>query len=142
MEMKKDGACVAFYSIKVTERSVAKVQNTFNAYNLPLCFTVSRNDSGAFYCRRIATGLFIIFNIFSTTGLFIIFNISLSQGILGLLTAIWGKQFFQCYNPMGEMMDMVTLTNSSFNFIRCSRCNFICFIRWPMRPHSPEVEVR
>ena len=40
------------------------------------------------------------------------------QGILGMLSAIWGKQFFiQCYNPVGEMMDMMALTNSAINFI-------------------------
>ena len=40
------------------------------------------------------------------------------QGILGMLSAIWGKQFFiECYNPVGEMMDMMALTNSAVNFI-------------------------
>jgi hypothetical protein len=40
------------------------------------------------------------------------------QGILGLLSAVLGKQFFlDCYNPVGEIMDMMTLTNSSVNFI-------------------------
>ena len=35
-----------------------------------------------------------------------------------MLSAIWGKQFFiECYNPMGEMMDMMALTNSAVNFI-------------------------
>ena len=35
-----------------------------------------------------------------------------------MLSAILGQQFFlECYNPVGEMMDMVTLTNSSANFI-------------------------
>jgi len=39
-------------------------------------------------------------------------------GILGMLSAIWGKQFFiECYNPVGEMMDMMALTNSAVNFI-------------------------
>ena len=40
------------------------------------------------------------------------------QGILGLLSAILGQQFFlECYNPVGEMMYMVALTNSAANFI-------------------------
>ena len=40
------------------------------------------------------------------------------QGILGMLSAILGQQFFlECYNPVGEMMDMVALTNSAANFI-------------------------
>ena len=35
-----------------------------------------------------------------------------------MLSAIWGKQFFiECYNPVGEMMDMMALTNSAINFI-------------------------
>ena len=35
-----------------------------------------------------------------------------------MLSAIGGKQFFiECYNPMGEMMDMMALTNSAVNFI-------------------------
>jgi len=39
-------------------------------------------------------------------------------GIMGMLSAIWGKQFFiECYNPVGEMMDMMALTNSAINFI-------------------------
>ena len=37
---------------------------------------------------------------------------------MGLLSAIWGKQFFiECYNPVGEIMDMMALTNSAINFI-------------------------
>ena len=40
------------------------------------------------------------------------------QGILGILSAILGKQFFlDCYNPVGEMMDMMALINSAANFI-------------------------
>ena len=40
------------------------------------------------------------------------------KGILGLLSAILGKQFFiTCYNPLGEIMDMVTLINSGVNFL-------------------------
>jgi hypothetical protein len=40
------------------------------------------------------------------------------QGILGMLSAIFGQQFFlECYNPVGEMMDMMALINSAANFI-------------------------
>ena len=40
------------------------------------------------------------------------------QGILGLLSAVWGEEFFeQCYNPIGEIMDIMALINSSVNFI-------------------------
>ena len=35
-----------------------------------------------------------------------------------MLSAILGQQFFlECYNPVGEMMDMMVLTNSNTNFI-------------------------
>ena len=35
-----------------------------------------------------------------------------------MLSAILGKQFFvSCYNPLGEVMDMLALTNCSLNFI-------------------------
>ena len=35
-----------------------------------------------------------------------------------MLSAILGKQFFvSCYNPLGEVMDMLALTNCSINFI-------------------------
>ena len=35
-----------------------------------------------------------------------------------MLSAILGQQFFiECYNPVGEMMDMVAITNSAVNFI-------------------------
>ena len=34
------------------------------------------------------------------------------------MSAIFGQQFFlECYNPVGEMMDMMALTNSAANFI-------------------------
>ncbi|XP_050056613.1 G-protein coupled receptor dmsr-1-like isoform X3 [Aphis gossypii] len=40
------------------------------------------------------------------------------QGILGLLTLLLGKRFFQdCYQNMGEVMDMLALVNSAINFI-------------------------
>lgn len=40
------------------------------------------------------------------------------QGILGLLTLLLGKPFFQdCYQNMGEVMDMLALVNSAINFI-------------------------
>eukprot|EP00090_Calanus_glacialis_P000049 TRINITY_DN10044_c0_g1_i2.p1 TRINITY_DN10044_c0_g1~~TRINITY_DN10044_c0_g1_i2.p1 ORF type:complete len:166 (+),score=54.03 TRINITY_DN10044_c0_g1_i2:184-681(+) len=42
----------------------------------------------------------------------------LPQGILGMLSAIFGQQFFlECYNPVGEMMDMMALINSAANYI-------------------------
>ena len=35
-----------------------------------------------------------------------------------MISAILGKSFFlSCYNPLGEMMDMLVLTNSSINFL-------------------------
>ena len=35
-----------------------------------------------------------------------------------MLSAILGQQFFhECYNPVGEMMDMMALINSAANFI-------------------------
>ena len=44
--------------------------------------------------------------------------IFLSQGILGMLSAILGQKFFlECYNPVGEMMDMMALINSAANYI-------------------------
>ncbi|CAH1154355.1 unnamed protein product [Phaedon cochleariae] len=40
------------------------------------------------------------------------------QGILGLLGAINGKLFqIECYNPLGDVMDILALTNSGINFI-------------------------
>ena len=34
-----------------------------------------------------------------------------------MLSAILGQQFFlECYNPVGEMMDMMALINSAANF--------------------------
>lgn len=40
------------------------------------------------------------------------------QGILGLLTLLLGKPFFQdCYQNMGEVIDMLALVNSAINFI-------------------------
>lgn len=40
------------------------------------------------------------------------------QGILGLLTLLLGKRFFtDCYQTMGEVMDMLALVNSAINFI-------------------------
>lgn len=40
------------------------------------------------------------------------------QGILGLLTLLLGKRFFQdCYQKMGEVIDMLALVNSAINFI-------------------------
>ena len=35
-----------------------------------------------------------------------------------MLSAILGKNFLiSCYNPLGELMDMLALTNSSMNFV-------------------------
>ena len=35
-----------------------------------------------------------------------------------MLSAILGKQFFlSCYNPLGEIMDMMALINSAVNFL-------------------------
>ena len=35
-----------------------------------------------------------------------------------MLSAIFGQQFFlECYNPVGEMMDMMALINSAANYI-------------------------
>ena len=40
------------------------------------------------------------------------------QGVLGLLSAVHGKQFFlSCYNPLGELMDLLALINGALNFI-------------------------
>ncbi|XP_050420669.1 G-protein coupled receptor dmsr-1-like [Adelges cooleyi] len=40
------------------------------------------------------------------------------QGILGLLSGILGKRFFQtCYHLFGELMDMLALLNASLNFV-------------------------
>ena len=40
------------------------------------------------------------------------------QGVLGLLSAVHGKQFFlSCYNPLGELMDLLALFNGALNFI-------------------------
>ncbi|XP_037085383.1 sex peptide receptor-like [Pollicipes pollicipes] len=40
------------------------------------------------------------------------------QGILSLLSGILGEQFLdQCYNKMGDLMDILALINSAINFI-------------------------
>ena len=40
------------------------------------------------------------------------------QGILGLLSAVLGDEFFnRCYAPLGELMDITALVNSGINFI-------------------------
>lgn len=40
------------------------------------------------------------------------------QGILGMLSAIYGQQFFlECYTPLGEVMDLLALSNSAANFL-------------------------
>jgi hypothetical protein len=41
-----------------------------------------------------------------------------SQGILGLLSAIYKKKFWEeCYIPLGEIMDMLALLNCATNFL-------------------------
>ncbi|KAL1517945.1 hypothetical protein ABEB36_001641 [Hypothenemus hampei] len=40
------------------------------------------------------------------------------QGIMGLVSALLGKTFLEeCYAPLGDVMDMIALVNSSINFI-------------------------
>ena len=40
------------------------------------------------------------------------------QGTLGLLSAIHGRQFYEeCYNPLGDIMDMLALINCYTNFL-------------------------
>lgn len=40
------------------------------------------------------------------------------QGIMALLSGIWGHQFFtHCYSGMGEILDLVALLNSAVNFL-------------------------
>ena len=37
---------------------------------------------------------------------------------MGLLSAIYGMQFYrECYNPLGDIMDMLALINCSTNFL-------------------------
>lgn len=40
------------------------------------------------------------------------------QGILGVLSVVLGQRFFRdCYNKLGEVMDILALINSAINFI-------------------------
>lgn len=40
------------------------------------------------------------------------------QGILGLSTVIFGPKFFDdCYRKLGDVMDMLAVTNSAINFV-------------------------
>merc|ERR550534_1207340 len=40
------------------------------------------------------------------------------QGILGVLAVVFGEDFFfECYTPLGDLMDMMALVNCSINFI-------------------------
>jgi len=49
-------------------------------------------------------------------GLFLIAETPM--GTLGLLSAIHGRQFYkECYNPLGDIMDMLALVNCSTNFL-------------------------
>ncbi|XP_065226059.1 G-protein coupled receptor dmsr-1-like [Planococcus citri] len=42
----------------------------------------------------------------------------LPQGILGLLSVVWGKKFFKtCYDSLGDLMDILALFNGAVNFI-------------------------
>ncbi|XP_014244361.1 sex peptide receptor-like [Cimex lectularius] len=42
----------------------------------------------------------------------------LPQGILGLMSILLGKRFFEeCYNKLGDMMDILALINSAINFM-------------------------
>ncbi|GLG93091.1 Uncharacterized protein GBIM_00583 [Gryllus bimaculatus] len=42
----------------------------------------------------------------------------LPQGLLGLLSGLHGRTFFeQCYSRLGELMDFLALLNSGINFI-------------------------
>ena len=45
-------------------------------------------------------------------------NIILFQGVLGFLAAVLDETFFfDCYTPLGELMDMMALINCTMNFI-------------------------
>ena len=40
------------------------------------------------------------------------------KGLLGVLSVGFGEDFFdQCYTPLGELMDIVTLINFAINFL-------------------------
>ena len=40
------------------------------------------------------------------------------QGIITLMAAVLGPEFFEhCYTPLGELMDLLALTNCAINFI-------------------------
>ena len=40
------------------------------------------------------------------------------QGILAFLGVVFGERFFfECYTPLGDLMDMMALINCSINFI-------------------------
>lgn len=50
--------------------------------------------------------------------LFLFLVTEFPQAILGTSSAIYGEVFFQeCYTPLGEIMDILALTNSAINFI-------------------------
>ncbi|RZF42710.1 hypothetical protein LSTR_LSTR001505 [Laodelphax striatellus] len=68
------------------------------------------------------------------------------QGILGLLSAVLNKQFFnECYISLGEVMDILALFNSAINFIlycamsRQFRTTFSILFRPSWMP-VPQVE--
>ncbi|KAK5645400.1 hypothetical protein RI129_006700 [Pyrocoelia pectoralis] len=85
--------------------------------------------------------------------LFLFLITEFPQAILGLLSVSIGPEFeMQCYNPLGDLMDILALTNSAINFILyCSmsrqfRSSFQAAFRpkflnqWiPINQYSPEV---
>ncbi|KAF5307925.1 hypothetical protein FQR65_LT06492 [Abscondita terminalis] len=85
--------------------------------------------------------------------LFLFLITEFPQAILGLLSVSIGSQFEkQCYNPLGDLMDILALTNSAINFIlyctmsRQFRSAFQeafrpkLLNRWvPINQHSPEL---
>lgn len=49
--------------------------------------------------------------------LFLFLLTEVPQGILGLLTYILGEKFFtDCYQKLGDVADILALTNSAINF--------------------------
>lgn len=69
------------------------------------------------------------------------------QGILGLLNLILGEKFFRdCYQRLGDVMDMLAVTNSAINFVvyyvmsRQFRVAFKSLFncnKYPTRKHLP-----
>lgn len=83
--------------------------------NIPMRL-LSHQDSGNLPSRKKRQNDLTTRLLIGILVLFIIAEFPLS--FLGLLSALLGKQFFlECYDPMGELMDMLTVTNCSINFI-------------------------